>query len=266
MRTNSGVDSTRSNVAIESVEAQLSRALLEVDLGDATGEARGSHVLIEDGCVRIELDDEDGVSDFATNGADGASPARGGLSARPCKRQKYAAYVVFEGRVPGVYLNWDEASKQVSGYPNQCQAGFRTVEEARDAWNRACAPGHSPTSDQAAPGQGPHESSSTRGARFTTFLTASLTFIPVPRKFMPPKAPCKNPFATGTPGIPVLSPESSWYAVTAGQYPGVFEGRSIALLAAGHRGRRIMQKFATRSAANAAYVSASMDGEVKTIL
>ncbi|KAG6809959.1 hypothetical protein H0H92_013924 [Tricholoma furcatifolium] len=225
-----------SSVAAEPYETKLSRALLEVDLGDEAGQALGPHVLIEDGCVRIELDDNEGASDFAKNLVDSPSPARGGLSSCPRKRQKY--------------LRRDEASKQVSGYPNQCQEGFHTVEEARAAWNRACAPGHSPSSDQAAPGQAPHEYS----------------LIRVPRKLIPLKAPCKSPFATGAPGIPVLSPESSWYAVTAGQYPGVFEGRSMALLAAGPRGRRVIHKFATRSAADAAYVSASMDGEVKAIV
>ena len=39
-------------------------------------------------------------------------------------------YAVREGRIPGIYTNWPECQKQVSGYPNAAFKGFPTQEEA----------------------------------------------------------------------------------------------------------------------------------------
>lgn len=48
---------------------------------------------------------------------------------------KKAAYVVWRGHVPGVYLTWTEAEKQVRGFPYADHRGFPTVTEAEAAWN-----------------------------------------------------------------------------------------------------------------------------------
>ncbi len=49
-------------------------------------------------------------------------------------RAKKAAYVVFQGRIPGVYRSWDECQIQVSGFPGNSQRGYNTIEQAEDAW------------------------------------------------------------------------------------------------------------------------------------
>jgi ribonuclease HI len=43
-------------------------------------------------------------------------------------------YVVFKGRVPGVYRTWMEASAQVTGYPDNIHCSFPTKEEGEQAF------------------------------------------------------------------------------------------------------------------------------------
>ena len=44
-------------------------------------------------------------------------------------KKKY--YAVQKGRVPGVYLTWDECKKQVDGFSGAAFKSFSTMEEAR---------------------------------------------------------------------------------------------------------------------------------------
>ncbi|KAF5338531.1 hypothetical protein D9611_013269 [Ephemerocybe angulata] len=68
---------------------------------------------------------------------------RAGLTTAPTalpkrgSRRKYVAYVVFCGRVMGVFFDWFIVNFLTSGYPHQNQEGFRTIEEARLAWDKA---------------------------------------------------------------------------------------------------------------------------------
>jgi ribonuclease HI len=48
------------------------------------------------------------------------------------KKQKY--YVVWKGREPGVFANWDECAAQVSGYPAAEYKSFDSLREAREAY------------------------------------------------------------------------------------------------------------------------------------
>ena len=43
-------------------------------------------------------------------------------------------YVVFEGRVPGVYDEWKDCKKQVYKFSGNCYQGYETREEAVAAW------------------------------------------------------------------------------------------------------------------------------------
>lgn len=45
-----------------------------------------------------------------------------------------AWYVVFRGRVPGVYSSWAMANAQVTGFPNNCHQSFPTRDEAEAAY------------------------------------------------------------------------------------------------------------------------------------
>ncbi|KZV57244.1 proton pump-interactor 1-like [Dorcoceras hygrometricum] len=43
-------------------------------------------------------------------------------------------YVVFVGRVPGVYERWSEASEQVCGFSGSCYKGYETKTDAEEAF------------------------------------------------------------------------------------------------------------------------------------
>jgi viroplasmin and RNaseH domain-containing protein len=45
-----------------------------------------------------------------------------------------AWYVVYVGRHPGVYSNWDDAHAQVNGYSGACHKKFKCKEEAFEAF------------------------------------------------------------------------------------------------------------------------------------
>ena len=46
-----------------------------------------------------------------------------------------AAYVVFIGRNPGVYLSWKETEEQIHQFSGNDYKGFDSLEEAREAFN-----------------------------------------------------------------------------------------------------------------------------------
>ncbi len=43
-------------------------------------------------------------------------------------------YVVWQGREPGIYLSWEECQKQVFGHPNARYKSFKSIEEAKFAF------------------------------------------------------------------------------------------------------------------------------------
>ena len=43
-------------------------------------------------------------------------------------------YVVFEGRVPGVYEEWEDCKKQVHKFSGNCYKGYVTRQEAEAKW------------------------------------------------------------------------------------------------------------------------------------
>ena len=50
-------------------------------------------------------------------------------------------YVVYKGRVPGVYEHWEDVHKQVNGFKGNCQKGYATKAEAEAHWRRSNAMG-----------------------------------------------------------------------------------------------------------------------------
>ncbi|EKD20343.1 ATP-dependent DNA helicase PIF1 [Drepanopeziza brunnea f. sp. 'multigermtubi' MB_m1] len=50
------------------------------------------------------------------------------------RKNKKEAYVVFRGRIPGLYRTWDECSAQVLGFSKGYQLGYERFEEAEKAW------------------------------------------------------------------------------------------------------------------------------------
>lgn len=52
------------------------------------------------------------------------------------KTEKMKYYVVFKGRVPGVYENWEEAKLQTEGYPGAVFKGYKSSEDATEAFRK----------------------------------------------------------------------------------------------------------------------------------
>lgn len=50
------------------------------------------------------------------------------------KKPKYQAYVVFKGRKPGIYKDWNSTNAQVHRFSGEDQRGFTTLEAAVQAW------------------------------------------------------------------------------------------------------------------------------------
>jgi viroplasmin and RNaseH domain-containing protein len=44
------------------------------------------------------------------------------------------SYVVYRGRVPGVYVNWDDCLKQVNMFKGNSYKGYKTMAEAKARW------------------------------------------------------------------------------------------------------------------------------------
>lgn len=59
---------------------------------------------------------------------------------------KKEAYVVFEGRMPGVYLTWSDCEAQVKGFSGAQYKGYSTLEEAERAYSSSI--GESTPSEQ----------------------------------------------------------------------------------------------------------------------
>ena len=49
-------------------------------------------------------------------------------------RGKYEWYIVYKGREPGIYDNWEEANAQVCGYSGNCYKGFHSYAQALKSW------------------------------------------------------------------------------------------------------------------------------------
>lgn len=75
-----------------------------------------------------------------TNPEPPRSPTSGGkggvrpISTEMNAKTKNKAYVVFAGRTPGIYDNWNECRENTEGFPNADFRGYQTYDEAVVAW------------------------------------------------------------------------------------------------------------------------------------
>ena len=46
-------------------------------------------------------------------------------------------YVVYKGRVPGVYEHWEDYQKQVNKFKGNNYKGYKTKKEAEAQWSRS---------------------------------------------------------------------------------------------------------------------------------
>ncbi|KAG6913185.1 hypothetical protein DXG01_008907, partial [Tephrocybe rancida] len=252
-------------------------------------------VFDEDGAILVSSDNETDVEQDECHTDVFLDAAEENLRGKHRGCSKAKAYVVFEGRIPGVYKTWYACNDQVSGFPHNRYQGFRTLQEAQDAWDHSLAtstvgpPGssaarlagmtecHSPTRTQ--PRQVPHASPSTpipgssRAPRRTQPGApgpSRATFRDRPdysawktkgghgRLWSPEDARnTSHPAPQVVNNVPFFGDDVLWYAVIEGRSPGVYQGRSAAARAIG-RGSGVVRMAVTEAEANEIFVKAFM--------
>ncbi|KAG6809120.1 hypothetical protein H0H92_001476 [Tricholoma furcatifolium] len=209
------------------------------------------------------------------------------------KHKRNKVYVVYQGRVPGIYTDWDACAEQVSGYSHNSFEGFLSLEEAQDAWNRSLARRttqrpETPTARLGGLSQTPprHVRRSPRAPASAARLANINAGLQMPNKVTAPtpvmrashaRLPDADIAATASPHsiehqpkpvtdsrqptqhiAPGLGEESQWYAVIEGQHPGVYHGRMAASRAVGHTSAGRVQIAASENDANKIFVKAFM--------
>ncbi|KAJ6455533.1 hypothetical protein C8R47DRAFT_1082755 [Mycena vitilis] len=144
------------------------------------------------------------VSDEAAHLSQGVSDARATRVARkPKGRCARKSYVVFFGRVPGVYKTWAEARIQVDGARGNIHQSYPSEDTAHAAFQYAQERGW---------------------VRVCTSRPPSPSLVPIPIPSLPEPVgllDTPNPLHTGSNGP--ASPGGRWYVVYTGVSPGVYQ-------------------------------------------
>ncbi|KAJ6452137.1 hypothetical protein C8R47DRAFT_1169392 [Mycena vitilis] len=143
--------------------------------------------------------DEWSVAGAATQGVENAHVHR--VQKAQKKRKNIKAYVVFVGRVPGVHPSWRETANATNGVSGAIHRGYRSDQEAEDAFAYAEARGWTRVSP------GP---------------VAAIHTLPTPLQATDSDAP--NPLN----GCEEL--DNTWFVVFRGITPGVYRSLLEALL------------------------------------
>ncbi|KAG6809554.1 hypothetical protein H0H92_015831 [Tricholoma furcatifolium] len=236
----------------------------------------------DDRTVVVSSSDEDEYfSDGQRDSYDGAAYKR------------WKAYVVYKGRIPGVYTEWEACSAQVLGYFHNSYKGFRSLEDAQHAWNKSLArrkvsrPFTPPPATAMAsqtplrqPAYTPRPSASaarlaniTAGLQMRQEVPSPSSATRVSKARLPgataPTSPtvesADSALRQTTPhvgSVTFLGEESLWCVVIEGRYPGVYHGRSAVTRAIGHPTAGLVQIAASESEANRSFVNAFMSRKV----
>ncbi|KAG6808137.1 hypothetical protein H0H92_005289 [Tricholoma furcatifolium] len=178
-------------------------------------------------------------------------------------RRHSKVYVVYRGRIPGVYLDWDACLDQVSGYSNNSFKGFNTLEEAQEAWNRSLATRTTPLSGThlAGSSQTPTRDATriprapASAARLANIKAGLQRQKEVPLPTHDTQQPTPQHRAS-------LSEELQWYAVIEGSHPGVYHGRTAAMHGVGHHAAGCIQIATSENDANTIFIRAFMSRRV----
>ncbi|KAJ7079043.1 hypothetical protein C8R43DRAFT_910228, partial [Mycena crocata] len=162
-----------------------------------------------------------------TQGVPGSSVCGAGSSNGPkYKKPPACAFGIFFGGESGVFENWADVQRNITGHGLAIYSGFPTVAAAEAALAYARARGW--TSDSNVP------------------AGTSMTPLPVPSSYE------DNPLNSAY-------PSQLWYVVCRGVVPGVYRSYlECSLNSSGVRGN-LVASFPTREAAEAAYTQA-LDG------
>ena len=53
------------------------------------------------------------------------------------KKSKKKYYVVWKGKKPGIYYNWEECQKQINGFKNAKYKSFKSIAQAQQAFKKS---------------------------------------------------------------------------------------------------------------------------------
>ncbi|KAF6751975.1 hypothetical protein DFP72DRAFT_850163 [Ephemerocybe angulata] len=184
------------------------------------------------------------------------------------------AYVVYRGRRPGVYQTWDGCAQQVERFSNAVYKGYKTVANARAAWEQSKAngtnqpPPPSPAppsfSSRLRPGRGPpfqpprHQPTVTHSQPSSHYVKkeplSQVRFNESPASTQPLPSTSTFMLPSDIPAPRQLTSDDFWYVVVVGIRPGVYKGRLTAESCVGQYGPRVVYKWPTQAQANSFFV------------
>ncbi|KAG6806048.1 hypothetical protein H0H92_012904, partial [Tricholoma furcatifolium] len=269
----------------ESEDALLAEALRRASLessrlastheqrGQGTSQPPHTQFIVDDGDTVVVSSDESDEEIGGESSAVFINAAEAQLRGTHHRSSKAKAFVVFKGRIPGVYQSWHACKDQVSGYSNNSYEGFSSLEEAQAAWDHSLMthttgpPGSSAAhlNSLSQPPQTPQKIQTPRAPASAARLAAiseglGSRHAPSPTSALHARKPPQYPTASSqaqdecstkqmwrrtpedrhsnhhtqvTQGVPFLDAESAWYAVIEGRQPGVYHSRSAATRAIG---------------------------------
>ncbi|KAK7017494.1 hypothetical protein VNI00_018623 [Paramarasmius palmivorus] len=175
------------------------------------------------------------------------------------------AYVVFNGRIKGVHKSWESCNYAVSGFPQQNYRGYRSLEEAEQAWITALEKdivGNPPLRQKIAPTAEKLSSSINKQISSTS---KPLSTSPVKYESSQPKekaATSSSKMPSSSRPTVSSSTRSFWWVVLRGTKPGIYENLSAAQDAAGTHSFVRVERLGTREKAELLWENALAAGRV----
>ncbi|KAG6808655.1 hypothetical protein H0H92_003381 [Tricholoma furcatifolium] len=299
----------------ESEDAQLAEALHRASLesrlastheqrGQGTSQPPCTHFIIDDDDTVVVSSDESDVEIGGESSKISINAAEAQLRSTHQRSSKGKAFVVYKGRIPGVYQSWHACKDQVSGYSHNSYEGFGSLEEAQAAWDHSLiAHTTGPPGSSAAyldsllqPPQTPRKTQTPRTPASAARLAAiseglKSRHAPSPTSALhackpsqyPPMASSQAQDECSTKRMWRRTPEdayskhstqvaqgvpnaeSAWYTVIEGRQPGVYHSRSAATRAIGQGVTGRVHMSVMEEQANEKFVRAYMAHQVKRV-
>ncbi|KAG6839407.1 hypothetical protein C0991_002827 [Blastosporella zonata] len=161
-------------------------------------------------------------------------------------RNRNRAYVVFRGRVPGIYNTVEEMQAQVDGYSGNLHQAYST-DQAIEEWKRFLRTGVAPGDPSYTANSSANSSTNMGGCDINGHDIDNHNIQTASSSQAPPRA-------TGHDLI--------YFAVIHGRRPGVYPSRTAAQAAIGEGYTGKARRASTRDSANMLFVSAFMNQEV----
>ncbi|TRM56326.1 hypothetical protein BD626DRAFT_414228 [Schizophyllum amplum] len=166
------------------------------------------------------------------------------LAAPPRKSKKPGAYVVFLGQKAGVYTNWDDCRSQVTGIKHNSYLGYKTMNEARAAFEAARGRGLTFSFADATATVGQHITETRLSIEDLVLCTA---------------------FMDDATSVAMAPSGHLWYVVFQGVQPGVYRTYHEAMLSTTGLKGAALRSYRGRDEAVGAFKIALESGEVRKL-